>query len=284
MTHLADYPPQVWNPHLGRRILVRWYVENDGHHVIVSEDMAGAVATLKAVVDNHGPTVKIRSIYEADLVPCPRLLAEDWAKHQYETELDEFKRDLRNMIAQAEIPLPEGFLSCNHRGHSSARYECKKCEGSNIQFTLDPVAMFNNPQVREPYRKTRTKRKCPAGTVTEETVASLKVAVLNGGHHHPGVVFHDVHDQYHSSQGWESLKEAIGFENPVLFFFVIHQELQSPELLAVPQAAMKKWEDEQKARKERFSKQENVHVKKARIDFHNIMEAYKGTANARQDV
>ena len=217
---LKVYPPGVYNPKLGKHVLVLWWSHNDGCHVIVSTNQNDALSTWGHVLAKHN--AELRSYWEVDLVRCPPDVAEDWALNRYTLELSQFKWWLVALAGYAKSSLPEGFKECKHRENSSARWDCKKCEGRGVEVTLDVKALFDVPEVRALYHKPTDRNfRSPQPLLFDlgteplsDPTQPLQVAVLNGGHHSVGVQFQSYLDWRGTGKDY-----LIYTRHTALFFF-----------------------------------------------------------------
>ena len=278
MSNLQDYPPKVWSPHLGESILIRWYQYDEGHHVIVSDDEAGALASWEAVLAKHGCNVEIKNFFKATVVPCPRDVAEKWADSKHKSELEAFMRGILWLARDSKNDLPSGFEICRHREGSARHYNCKKCGGAGVRSTLDLKEMFGNLKVRDAWRKhleptpnkhAISRRSLPQpfdARITEEKFENLMIAMLEGGNHSPGVEYVEV-------KTWAE-RQHFNDRN-VLFFFTIQEEMSPPEaFVSMKVAAEEAFAAQEAARKAKYLKEDNYFQVKAKKDLLSIMDAY----------
>ena len=306
MDLLKEYPPMIWNPTQGKHILARWWTYEEQHHVIMSTDQAGALVVFKAVMDKEREIVELRQYVEATLVPCPLDIAMQWAEAQYRYELHNFKNWVLFLADDTYVKtqkLPDILTHCPHQENSRARWECPKCEGLRSYFAPGGLeALFDVPEVRSLYRKP------PAPIVKERTSSlpdlrmekyrleqaakeakrpkavpailttdplplpdlPLRVAVLNGGHHHPGVEFLDAEE-------WVKHPGT----TPVLFFFQ-GTDTTVPAPFRDLIAAEKKAVEEEEKRKKAEYKANHRDMKQESVDMlARVVGAYSAAALRR---
>ena len=59
---------RIAQPYTGKSILLLWYSHDEGHHVILSPDQAGALVCWEAVLGKN-PEAEIKEYWEAIIVP-----------------------------------------------------------------------------------------------------------------------------------------------------------------------------------------------------------------------
>lgn len=204
---------RIAQPYTGKSILLLWYSHDEGHHVILSPDQAGALVCWEAVLGKN-PEAEIKEYWEAIIVPPPVQAAAAYAKAAQERDLESFTGWLRTIAENhydATKQVVAGFEPCRHR-NDDTQWRCKRCNGALLRPNIDLVSLYERPYLRELYEKEHSggKERGYAIQSIEPVVPSSKifVATLEDGHHRAGVSFG-------SYESW--LKYPLW--SPTLFFF-----------------------------------------------------------------
>lgn len=214
---LQEYPPQVYNPIVGKKVLVRWHSEDEGHHVIISDDMQGALETYQFLAKEYDDIV-VKEYLEAELIPCPLPIAERWAKEQLEDDQESYGRQL--LSNAYELPpelMPPEIGVCHHKDKDDL-WDCEKCDGLGVLLKVPVSEMFKYREVREAWQAEHPKPETWTlpDNMPETVPDNLMCAFLDSGHHHPGIYF---------ASGW-----GRGYSfHKTLFFFKVLSKREIPE-------------------------------------------------------
>lgn len=270
MNILEEYPPQVHNPATGSYCLVRWYEHDEGNHVILANSEQEALMLWKCVLEKH-PEAQVEEFVHAVLVDCPEPIAKKWAHARYNHELSNFSRHLIGLaetVTDACDVVPEHFEKCSHREDSYSKYSCKKCHSFGIKLKTSAKCLFEMPTVRNVYHKFRKndRSNLRSAVGSSQVPRNLNVALLQSGHHRPGVSF----------VPYENVRSlgSDGFEQ-VLFFFTGSSQPVPPAFVEAMEFKQKQKEAHRLQQEVEWKKRKKEYARLAGQELTAIMEAAK---------